>query len=63
MRRLGLTLPDELQWEYAARAGTKSAFWTGQDASSLEGKELLFDLAADVSFDETGLRPAMDIQR
>ncbi|MHC5062767.1 MAG: bifunctional serine/threonine-protein kinase/formylglycine-generating enzyme family protein [Planctomycetota bacterium] len=46
MHQLGLVLPDEVQWEYAARAETKTAFWSGQDASSLAGKENLFDLVA-----------------
>ncbi len=46
MRRLGLMLPDEEQWEYAARAGTKQAFWTGSDPNSLNGAENVFEMAA-----------------
>ncbi len=46
-RRLGLVLPDEEQWEYAARAGTDSAWWTGPDAKSLMGAEIVYDRTAD----------------
>ncbi|MGE0141906.1 MAG: bifunctional serine/threonine-protein kinase/formylglycine-generating enzyme family protein [Planctomycetota bacterium] len=43
--RLGLTVPDETQWEYAARAGTQWPWWTGAELASLEGAENLFDLS------------------
>jgi formylglycine-generating enzyme required for sulfatase activity len=43
MRELGLTLPSEVQWEYAARAGGELPWSTGADARSLAGFANLVD--------------------
>jgi formylglycine-generating enzyme required for sulfatase activity len=44
LSRLKLRLPTESDWEYAARAGTTTVWWTGNEKSSLDGAANICDL-------------------
>jgi serine/threonine protein kinase/formylglycine-generating enzyme required for sulfatase activity len=44
LRRAGLALPSEAQWERATRAGTQTRFSTGPDLASLRGAANLRDV-------------------
>mgnify|MGYP001401773931 CR=1 FL=1 len=43
LERLGLELPSEAQWEYGARAGAGTSWWSGNERESLAGAANLAD--------------------
>lgn len=49
LRHWGLRLPTEAQWEYAAKAGTDSPWWTGWDPTTIRQRENLLGVYAAVS--------------
>ncbi|MEZ6196607.1 MAG: bifunctional serine/threonine-protein kinase/formylglycine-generating enzyme family protein [Planctomycetota bacterium] len=46
LRRLGLALPTEAQWEWMARAGTDAPWYTGRDRETLRGHLNIADESA-----------------
>jgi len=54
MRRHGMVLPTEAQWEWGCRGGVTMRWWTGNEVDSLQGAANLMDQRAKDFSDWTG---------
>jgi len=54
LERHGLSLPTEAQWEHGARGGRDTPWWTGSDASTLQGAANVLDLAVEARYPQWG---------